>query len=103
MRSSSTSCDVSPTDRPSTNTMPLCTVSPRFTPLLESSRPSPFSQMNTFSAGTPVASASLAWARRCVASPCTGMNAFGCTMDSTSFSSSAPAWPDTCTMARFLS
>ena len=55
------------------------------------------------SASTPVASASLAWARRWVASPWTGMKAFGFTRVSMIFSSSAPAWPDTCTLPRLLS
>ncbi len=45
LRSFNTSCEVSPTLRPSTYTMPLCTPSPRSMPFEESTSESPFSRM----------------------------------------------------------
>ena len=45
LRSSSTSWEVSPTDSPSTYTMPEGTPSPRSMPAADSSRESPFSRM----------------------------------------------------------
>ena len=47
--------------------------------------------------GTPTDSARAAWAASMRSSPCTGMNAFGCTSASIILSSSAEPWPETCT------
>src|SRR6266567_4333638 len=73
----------SPTESPSTNTYPQCTlpVTDALPPTRSTTMPSSATTM--FSAGTPVSAASSACALRCRHSPCTGMKLLGLTMFST--------------------